>query len=253
MPYKGGRYVSAASAYRTRRVYRRKAAKAWASKKKLRRANRAAGGRHGGTFIVRKAKEIVSSGSGVLGGYTITGAQNAIVLGTPVSQPGGNGLYDIPFAITARLDDVTNYSELTALYDRYKIVSMKVSVQGWNASNAPATPLPFVQYTQDYDSNVLPTISGFRERMGTKTKYFTANRPAITMGVRPKVAPEAYAAGGGVGFLIPRSQMWVNTLNTNVEHYGITGILRNVYLPAQLAASTLTWEVSYGIALRDVQ
>lgn len=234
-----------------RKQYKR--TKYGAAKMRRLRRNARPGGRAGGMFVVRKAKEIVSSGSGILGSYTVTGAQNAVALGTPVSQPGGNGLYDIPFAITARLDDVVNYTELTALFDQYKITSMKVSVQGWNASGAPGTPLPFVQYIQDHDSNVLPTVTGFRERMGVKTKYLTASRPAVTMGVRPKCAPEVYAAGGGIGYQVPTRQLWLNTLNTNIEHYGITGILRNVYIPAQAGVSILTWDVSYGIALKDIQ
>ena len=146
----------------------------------LRRKYRRAGGNPQGFLKMNRKinRAVVSSGSGALGTYTITAGQNCVTLGTPVSVLGTNGLYDIPFAITARLDDVASYTEITSMFDAYKIVGLKVQVQGWNASAAPGTPLPFVQYDRDTDSNVIPSVSSFRERMGIVTKYITATRPA---------------------------------------------------------------------------
>ena len=73
-------------------------------------------------------RAVVSSGSGTLGTYTITAGQNCIALGTPVSVLGTNGLYDVPFSITAHADDIQNVAEVTNLFDAYKITGLKVQV-----------------------------------------------------------------------------------------------------------------------------
>lgn len=237
---------------RGRRMRRKAYKKTKYGAAKMKRFRRRAG-YQGSLFVRRKAKAIVSSGSGVLGGYTITGAQNAIALGTPVSVPGTNGLYDIPFSVVARLDDMVNYTELTALFDQYKITGVKVQVQGWNASNAPGTPLPFLQVDRDTDSANLVTPTAFRERMGIQTKYISASRPAVSMYFKPRVAQEVFATGVTTGYAIPRGPVWLNTLNPNIEHYCAVGILRNVYIPAQASVSTLTWEVTYSVSCRDLQ
>lgn len=218
------------------------------------RKYRKMGAKTGFMRVTRMAKEIVSTGSGLIGSYTITGTQNCIALGTPVSIPGTNGLYNVPFAITARLDDVLNVSELTALFDQYKINGLTVKVQGWNASGAPGTPLPYFQFAVDHDSNNVPTsLSLFRERMGIKTRYLSANRPAVTMSFKPRVAPEVYSTAGGIGYAVPTRSMWINTLNTNVEHYCATGYIRNLYIPAQAGVSDLTWDVKFSLSFKDVQ
>lgn len=220
----------------------------------IRRKFRRAGNPQGFLKMNRKInRAVVSSGSGTLGTYTITAGQNCVALGTPVSVLGTNGLYDIPFSITARLDDVAGYTEVTNMFDAYKIVGLKVQVQGWNASAAPGTPLPYIQYDRDTDSNVIPTVSQFRERMGVVTKYITANRPAANMYFKPRVAPEVFATGLATAYAVPSRSMWLNTLNANVEHYCAVGVLRNVYIPAQAGVSTLTWEVTFNILAKDVQ
>lgn len=237
---------------RMTRMGRRRAAlrNKWGAKKR-RAFRKKIGLKHGLIRVNRKVQELSTRGTGILGGLTTT-SNNGLFLGTPVAAPGGSGLYDVPFSVLGRLDELSAYTEFTNLFDQYRIDSVKVQVQTWNASNAPATPLPYVQYLTDKDDAALPSISLMREKMGVKTKYFSANRPAITMGFRPRVASEVFSNGVSTGYGVGRP-MFVNSTYPSVEHYGLKGVIRNLYIPAQAGVSQLTWDITYYLTLKDVQ
>lgn len=230
-----------ARAVRRPRYYRRRALKRTAPKT-------------GGMFVVRKVKELMTLNTlGTLGGYSVSSANNSITLGTPQVAPGGTSVYDCPFTIQFRLDELENYTELTALFDQYKIVSCKIKVQStFFSSTQTSTPVPFIDYIQDHDDSTMPSISLMRQKMGVKTKYF-GSRSNVSLGVRPKAAQLLYN-GLTSGYAIPnRNGTWINASNPDVPHYSIKGIIRNVYLPAVANSSPLTWDISYGVALKDVQ
>lgn len=224
----------------------------WMKKYRSRRIHRVP--RNGGTFIVRKVKELASSSNGIAGGYAIT-TNNSVILGTPTAAPGGLNMYDVPFSVVGRLDELANFTELTGLFDQFKISFIKVKVQtAYTTGTGAVTPIPFIDYLADHDDGVPPVATSFRDRMGVKTRYFSSMRPAITMVCKPKVVVRGLltAAGAQNTNLIPRPT-WVNSAYPETEHYAIKGILRNVYLPAAANTSLLTWDVSLGVALKDVQ
>lgn len=208
----------------------------------------------GGTFVVRKVKQLYTSNSlGTLGGYTVSSANNSLALGTPQAVPNMTNVYDVPFTIQFRLDELEQYTEFTSLFDSYKIVSCKVKVQStFFSSTQTATPVPFIDYIQDHDDNTMPSLSLMRQKMGVKTKYF-GSRSNITMGVRPKCATQVYD-GLTTAYAVPGpAGTWLNASHPSVPHYAIKGIVRNVFLPATVNTSPLTWDISYGVALKDIQ
>lgn len=211
--------------------------------------------KHGGTFIVRKVQELISSvPTNIAGGYSFSVSNNSITLGTPVATPAiGLNTYDVPFTIKFRLDELTQSGELTGLFDRYKINSAMIKCSFNNYPGDVRIPLPYIDYLQDYDDAILPTVSGMREKMGVKSKYFSATRNTVTMGVRPRVATEVYGNGINTYYAVPRGSTWINSQYPGVEHYGIKGVIRNIYLPPTQSSSPMTWDISYGVALKDAQ
>lgn len=210
--------------------------------------------RNGGTFIIRKVKELVSTSNGIAGGYAIT-TNNSVVLGTPTAAPGGVNMFDVPFSIVGRLDELANFTELTSLFDQFKISFIKVKVQAaYTTGTGAVTPIPYFDFITDHDDGVPPTVTAFRDRMGVKTRYISSMRPAITMSCKPKVIARGQltAAGAQNTALVPRPT-WVNSAYPETEHYAIKGVIRNLYLPASANTSVLSWDVSLGVALKDVQ
>lgn len=211
--------------------------------------------RNGGTFIVRKVKALASSSNGAgVGQYAIT-TNNSVILGTPVAAAGGVNMYDVPFSVVARLDELANFTELTNLFDQFKITFMKVKVQAaYTTGTGSVTPIPYIDYISDHDDGVPPVPLSFRDRMGVKTRYISSSRPAVTMICKPKVVVRGQltAAGALNTNLVPRST-WINAAYPETEHYAIKGVIRNLIIPAAANNSLLTWDVSLGVALKDVQ
>lgn len=241
--------------YRRRRAALRPRSKATRRPRYYRRRAMRRSGPKGSMFIVRKVKPLHTSNSlGVIGSYVVQEANNTLTLGIPIAQTGGTGIYDVPFSLQFQLDELQSSVELTSLFDNYRIVSAKVKVQTtYTTANNVTTPQPYIDYVQDHDDAGVPTVSAMREKMGVRTKYFSSTRPSITMGVRPVPAGQLYNGIATAGYATPKRSPFINMSTTSVPHYGIKGIIRNLYLPAQVNSSFLTWDVSLGVVCKDIQ
>lgn len=246
--------------YRRRRYgLKRKAPKVRRGRFYKRRAGRMAraGGRTGGMFIVRKLPQFVTQNIlGFAGSYGVPAGQlsTCLQLGAVTASPAGGNIYDVPFALQFRMGDLVNSTELQNVFDKYKITSAKIKVQTTlNIAQQNTVPLPFIDYVSDKDDWTPLSVSDFREKMGVKTKYFSGNRPAITMGVKPVPAAEVYNSITFTGYAVPGRAPFINMAYPDVPHYGIKGVIRNLYLPANVGEASLTWDVSLGLALKDVQ
>ena len=198
----------------------------------------------------------VASGAGTIVVQTgAPGGQNCLTLGTPVAEIVGQSVFAIPFAMKFRIDDLVNVADFTNMFDQYCIKSAMVNIRAPDV-NGVAIPNPFIQYVRDTDDGVLPSVSTFREKMGTKTVYSnTAGRPLTLRCANPKYRQTALATlSPGVvnAYSIPKGVQWVNSSYPDVEHFGIKGILRNVYLNAA-TSFPWTWDVSLTVGLKDVQ
>lgn len=245
--------------YRRRYGLKRRAPKARRPRFYKRRAGRMAraGGKLGGMFVVRKLPQFVTQNTlGVAGTYGIPTGQltSCLTLGTVTASPAGGDIYDVPFALQFRMGDVVSSLDFQNVFDKYKITSAKVKVQTTlNTAQQNTVPIPFIDYVADKDDWSPSTPADFREKMGTKTKYFSGSRPAITMGVKPVPAAEIYNTLTFTGYAVPGRAPFINMAYPDVPHYGIKGVIRNLYLPAAIGEATLTWDVSLGLALKDVQ
>lgn len=243
-----------------RRRYRKKAgagAKRYLRLRRYRKINRKA--RTGFLKVVRKLPLIsMSNIAGTTGGMQTTDPTGTcLLIGTPVAKTGFTSVYDIPFSLKFELNQIVNHGEFVTIADQYKIVSALIKLQSpYNTAQAPggtATPLPYLEYIQDYDDAGVPNVATFREKMGVKTKYISSSRPMFKMGVRPKVAMLAYQTGVSNGYTVPNRNPWINCTDDDVPHYGIKGVLRNVWLPAVVNGSPFTFDISTKVLFKDIQ
>lgn len=210
--------------------------------------------RNGSMFIIRKVKPLASAGTGVAGSYTIN-PNNSVVLGTPQLEPAGTSMYSVPFSVVFRLDELQSYTELTNLFDQFKIVFGRVKIQFTQTSGTNNTiPIPYVDYIADHDDGSVPTIGQMREKMGVRTKYSNTVTSHVTLACKPKVAMKAQATAAGLVLanIVP-GQTWINSTYPETEHYAIKGVIRNVNIPATGGVAPITWDVEMGVALKDVQ
>jgi len=230
--------------------------------RKMRRRNlyKKRGAMRGNGFlkIIRKLPIITASNllgtAGSLAATDPTGS--CLTLGTPVAKTGYTQVYDVPFSLQFQMDQLVNYVELTAISDQYKLKNVMVRLEcPFTVAQAPggtATPLPYIEYIQDSDDSGVPNVASFRERMGLTTKYFSSNKPKITMGVNPKTTTLLYQSGLVNGYAVSR-QAWINCSSPAIPHYGIKGVLRNVWIPAVSNGSPFTFDISTKLYLKDIQ
>lgn len=217
-----------------------------------------AGGRTGGMFVVRKLPQFVTQNLlGAPGSYGVPAGQlsTCLTVGTVTASPAGGNIYDIPIALQFRMGDLVGSTEFQNVFDKYKITSAKIKVQTTlNTAQQNTVPIPFIDYVADKDDWTPTSVSDFREKMGVKSKYFSGSRPSITMGVKPVPAAEIYNSLTFTGYAVPGRAPFINMAYPDVPHYGIKAVLRNVYLPGlSTTEASLTWDVSLGLALKDVQ
>lgn len=181
---------------------------------------------------------------------TITGTNtnNLLTLGTVVAALGAG--YNIPFAMKFSLNQLTNYTELTNIFDQYRILGVKVFMNyQHNVSTAGGTSsLPILQYFPDFDDNTPPANAPeLRERMGVITKRYSADKVCFAMPVRPR---PIFTAGTA---MVPYGTWYDCQTNPGENHFGIKGLISNVNLPPNSAVATsFKVDVQYVVQFRSL-
>jgi len=131
-------------------------------------------------------------------------------------------------AFKFELAHLTNYAEITNLYDNYRIKMVYVHViPSFNSSEiaygtASATGsmgIPMMHYTVDNDDAVVPTS---RSKV-TENSYAKSRRldSPFTIAVRPRAQNVvATTAGSAAAGMLPANQ-WLDCDSTTVPHYGL--------------------------------
>lgn len=127
---------------------------------------------------------------------------------------------------TFRLSDLINASELTALYDQFRILRATVYFQ-WQTSPTDTTQLqanvllnpPILEYFPDYDDNSVPNASEFHERSTTRYKALRPGR-ATAVSVRPAVLAQMFESSVAAAYS-PKWRQWLDMGDNAALHYGL--------------------------------
>lgn len=157
------------------------------------------------------------------------------------------------FGVFFRLSNTTNASELTQLYDSYRINAVTVTMS-WNPESGvvvPANPANFPEfwYKRDYDDAVTPTSTTmFEQSNQTRIWRPTNSRTFKSFRIRPAVIN---TIGGDDGvFSSSMWRPWIDCSDANVPHYGLKIMVNG-------AASTnygrLSLRVAYRVSCKNVR
>lgn len=176
-------------------------------------------------------------------GYTAggNGVYGSGILYGPPTSPSGY------FALRFTAADIPQIATFAALFDCYKISKLVVKLipvvsqytQGANSTAAVAAQPQWLSTVIDYDDFAVPTTEGellqyqtFKQSHPNKLhkRVFT---PAISM--------QAYKTGGTTIAYSQAKQKWLDAANTDVEHYGLKGLING---PANSATQVQSaWKV----------
>ena len=179
------------------------------------------------------------------------------------------GTCDFPLSANFRLKDVQVPSDFTNLFDRYKLVGVKLkflyqmytsSDQADYSSGVSGTlPLPIMDYSYDADDSEVPiSRAEVQVKAYAKTKILTANSPWKTY-YTPRVDKAVYNAGLVSTAFTSERACWIDCNNNDVQHYGFKAWISSfpwdttVYPGKQGGHGMLTIQPIYYIAMRDSQ
>lgn len=211
--------------------------------------------RYGYTRIKRHCNEIflnnaVSSAGAVLIGGTNTNSM--LTIGTITATTGWG--YYVPWSLQFTPANLQNWTELSALFDQYRIRNVKVTwTYQHNTSTASGTSgLPIQYWVEDHDDSAPVGMGALRERMGLRHKAFTSDAIECTMYVRPTTAGPLY--DGATGSYASLSSPWCDCGALNVSWTGLKGVLCGVQLPATAdVVTSFKIDVEYDVEFKSVQ
>jgi len=214
----------------------------------------------GGFTITRRCDPIYVSNASALGTYQIStqpGSFSQITLGTvPLVNPVVPGHYSVPFTMVFALDQVTNYSELIGIADRFMIKKINVkflynanAIAGSGTTAAYPSMVPILHTIVDKDDATLQTLSSMREKMGLKMRP-CGNGKFHQVSFSPHIAQ---VVGTGSQYAVGKAA-WINSTYPATAHYGLKGYFENWNLQSQsTGVSCWTIETTVTLALRDLQ
>lgn len=128
-----------------------------------------------------------------------------------------------PYGYAFKLSDLPNYTELTGLFDCYKITGVKLFFIPCHNSREMgeltyAPQIPQVHYCFDPDNNSPPaSLNAVLERQGSRSKSLAY---PFSVYLTPTTTSSVYATGVTSAYKLNSKSAWIDSDNANVEYYG---------------------------------
>lgn len=180
---------------------------------------------------------------GVASGYDITiepTLQNCsfIVAGTTAYQP-----------------VMPNVTELTNLYDQYRI--KRVYIEVWcsateHGTGTPTAGLPLIHYANDYNSTGAFNINDILQYPDMKTRQLGGVKP-IKWSFVPRIRSDVLTQGGLLSTSALNTTGWIDTTSASVAHLGTKILINPQGLSTNISIGQMTIVVRYDIEFRFVK
>lgn len=167
------------------------------------------------------------------------------------------GTQQVGWSSQFQLNACQEYQDFTQLFDRYKIVGVKLKFMYQancvtnNTQGVPSAPMPLITYSYDADDNNSPTNrTAVQVKQYAKEKLLNANRP-FSVFYKPRISKLVYN-GITPAYTTSRPE-WLDCSNSSVPHYGVKFWINNWLADSGQSNSKLTIQPIYYLALRDTQ
>lgn len=164
--------------------------------------------------------------------------------------------YNVTLSSQFKLECCLDYGDITSLFDRYKIVGVKLKVQ--YLQNAPTLAigmsgavLPTLVWAFDGDdANVPPDVNTVRVKGYAKSKVLNANKP-FSIFIKPRLTKEIYNSPVTTGYSSEKA-CWLDCNSYSLPHFGVKMALLD-WVGDGETRNALRVEPTYYLALRDTQ
>lgn len=153
------------------------------------------------------------------------------------------------------INEVTEASDFTNLFDRYKIVGVKLKFlyqQNTSAVNG-ASSFPVIAYAFDGDDAAVPgSISDVQRKGYCHEKVLNANSN-FSLYIKPRVSKMMYSQTlSGLGGYSSEKPCWLDCQASTVPHYGVKLWIKD-WVNDSGVYQNLTIQPVYYLALKDSQ
>lgn len=162
------------------------------------------------------------AGTSTLEEINIGSSPTALMInGTRSASEFQAGTYQWGGALQFMLSHVSNVSEITNLFDNYRIRGVKVTVTpGFNSAEVVTTMnIPTMHYAIDTDDAAVPsTRIAVQENSTCRSRRLDS---PFSIYIKPRAQNVIAAAAGSVaGGMLPAGQ-WIDTASQSIPHYGL--------------------------------
>lgn len=151
-----------------------------------------------------------------------------------------------------KLTDVHNHSELTALFDYFRIKAVECRFTPFGNVLEQSNPaadsqqaLMRIMYKIDNDDSTTPTFSEMKE---SGCKSFMVPSEGFVITLRPKVLASTYSGAMGTGYRIGNGHEWIDT-DDDPPHYCLKWIMYVPHINPSLAPGYPHYQVEYRYVL----
>lgn len=123
------------------------------------------------------------------------------------------------------LSDLTNYTEFTTLFDKYRIRGIRAqflprtNILSQANLTGTLTEVPPIVTVVDYDDAV--GTDDYLSLMQFENAKIHSEFKPFSVFFRPQLATGAYAGGVFTGFSSDKGTKWIDAASTTVEYYGL--------------------------------
>lgn len=177
-------------------------------------------------------------------------------LSVPVVLSDDFGTWQTGLGMNFNLNEVQQVTDFTALFDRYKIVGVKLKFlfqnnQGGYPGGTRA-PLPLITYAYDADDQTSPTAKSLVQvKQYAKERVLNGNT-SFSLYYKPRVARMVFQGLTSTSYESAKAP-WLDCSNPSVPHYGLKLWINNWFSDHQTSSFKLTISPTYYIAMKDTQ
>lgn len=164
-------------------------------------------------------------------------------------------------SLTFRLADTVNYTELTALYDQYKINWVDVEFEyaaDTGSADHTGTTLPRLVLMSDFDDNAPETRL---QQLQTPSRIYSRSlKNKVTYRVKPRVrsVTATSSSTGSVGAVGVFANPWIDMLQAFIPHWGLKVMcydwpLFNDTTNAPMSKPVLRVTLKYCMSMKNVR
>lgn len=175
-----------------------------------------------------------------------------VASGVAWSGDGLPGTYQNQFLARHSLTQVTQATDFTNLYDRYKIVGVKATFlyQSSDAAITGGGVLPTIMYCADFDNTTPLSYPQIRAKQYVKERILTANKP-FSIFYKPKNLMLVDNLGVATAAAI-QNKDWLDCEASSINHLGLQFSINNMYATTAVN-SQLEIKFTYYLAFKDPQ